>query len=126
MPIISLKIKKMSPQLGVADIKHAVEFYTNVLGFDLDFEYEDFYAGISKDGFSIHLKSGISSAEESKRNKENEALEIIFSVERVEDLYNDLLYKSIAITQALRKQPYGKEFYIADPDGNILAFMEEA
>ena len=53
------KIKKMSPQLLVADIDRSIEFYTNKLGFDIDFRYEDFYSGISKDGFSIHLKSVI-------------------------------------------------------------------
>ena len=50
--------KKMSPQLAVADIGRAIKFYTEKLGFRLDFEYEDFYAGIIKDGHSIHLKCG--------------------------------------------------------------------
>jgi hypothetical protein len=25
----------------------------------------------------------------------------------------------------LRDMPYGKEFYVADPDGNIIGFLEE-
>ena len=36
----------MSPQLLVADIDRSIEFYTKRLGFDLDFRYEDFYAGV--------------------------------------------------------------------------------
>lgn len=40
------KIKKMSPQFLVADIEHSIEFYTEKLGFDVDFRYEDFYAGL--------------------------------------------------------------------------------
>ena len=120
------KIKKMSPQLVVADIDRSVEFYTKKLGFDLDFRYADFYAGIVKDGYSIHLKSGNPSIEERKSKRENENLDIVFSVEGVEELYNEFVNKPVEITQPLCDRPYGKEFYIADPDGYILAFLEEA
>ena len=118
-------IKKMSPQLLVVNIDRSIEFYIKELGFDLDFRYEDFYAGISKDGFSIHLKSGKPSTEERKNKRENEDLDIVFSVEGIRDLYNEFLNKTVEILQPLRDRPYGKEFYIADPDGYILAFLED-
>ena len=73
------KIKKMSPQFLVTDIEHSIEFYTKKLGFNLEFRYEDFYAGIIKDGHSIHLKSGKPSIEERKSKRENDDLDIIFS-----------------------------------------------
>ena len=117
-------IKKMSPQFLVTDIDRSIEFYTKKLGFDIDFRYEDFYAGIIKDGFSIHLKSGNPSTEERRNKRENEDLDIVFSVESVKDLYNEFLNKSIDIVQPLCDRSYGKEFYIADPDGYILAFLE--
>ena len=119
------KIKKMSPQFLVADIEHSIEFYTKKLGFDLEFRYEDFYAGIIKDGCSIHLKSGKPSIEERKNKRENIDLDIVFSVEGVENLYEEFVDRSIEIIQPLCDRPYGKEFYIADPDGYILAFLEE-
>jgi catechol 2,3-dioxygenase-like lactoylglutathione lyase family enzyme len=119
------KIKKMSPQFLVTDIEHSIEFYTKKLGFDLEFRYEDFYAGIIKDSCSIHLKSGKPSIEERKSKRENDDLDIVFSVEAVEDLYQEFVNKSVEIIQPLCDRPYGKEFYIADPDGYILAFLEE-
>jgi catechol 2,3-dioxygenase-like lactoylglutathione lyase family enzyme len=119
------KIKKMSPQFLVTDIEHSIEFYTKKLGFDLEFRYEDFYAGIIKDSYSIHLKSGKPSIEERKSKKENDGLDVVFSVEAVEDLYEEFVNKSVEIIQPLWDRPYGKEFYIADPDGYILAFLEE-
>ena len=119
------KIKKMSPQFLVADIDHSIEFYTKKLGFDLEFRYENFYAGIIKDSCSIHLKSGKLSVEERKSKRENVDLDIVFSVEAVEDLYEEFVNKSVEIIQPLCDRPYGKEFYIADPDGYILAFLEE-
>lgn len=115
----------MSPQLLVTDIEHSIEFYTKKLGFDLEFRYEDFYAGIIKDSYSIHLKSGKPSIEERKSKRENDNLDIVFSVEDVEELYEEFVNKSVEIIQPLCDRSYGREFYIADPDGYILAFLEE-
>jgi len=119
------QIKKMSPQLLVADIEHSIEFYTKKLGFAIDFRYEDFYAGISKDGCSIHLKTGSPSVEVIKSKRTNEDLDIVFSVEGIENLYDEFLNRSVEFIQPLRDMPYGREFYIADPDGYIIAFLEE-
>jgi predicted enzyme related to lactoylglutathione lyase len=120
------RIKKMSPQFLVTDIEHSIDFYIKKLGFDLEFRFEDFYAGITKDGYSIHLKSGKPSMEERKSKRERNDLDIVFSVDAVEDLYEEFVNKSVEIIQPLCNRPYGKEFYIADPDGYILAFLEEA
>ncbi len=115
----------MSPQLLVADIGRSIEFYTKKLGFDVDFQYGDFYSGINKNGFSIHLKRGKVSIEERKNRKNNEDLDIVFSVEGIEDLYEEISGKSVEFIQPLREMDYGKEFYVADPDGYMIAFLEE-
>jgi catechol 2,3-dioxygenase-like lactoylglutathione lyase family enzyme len=126
--------KKMSPLLPVTDIEHSIEFYTNKLGFSLDFRYEDFYAGIVKDGHSIHLKCGAppesgatseSGAPSANDGKNKDDLDIMFSVGDIERLYEYVLSQSIEIVQPLRDMPYGREFYMADPDGNRIAFIEE-
>lgn len=116
----------MSPQLLVTDIDHSIAFYTGKLGFELEFRYEDFYAGILRDGYSIHLKCGKPSIEERKSKRRNHDLDIVFSVDNVEDLYEQCLEKSIDIVQPLCDRPYGREFYIADPDGYIFAYLKEA
>jgi len=36
------------------------------------------------------------------------------------------LSRSVEIIQPLGNRLYGKEFYIADPDGYILAFLEQS
>ena len=113
--------KQMSPQLAVADLVASLQFYSEKLGFSLDFTYEDFYAGIIKDGHSIHLKCGEFPMDKEKKQDD---LEILFSVDAIERLYEELLNKSVEIVQPLRDMPYGKEFYIADPDGNVIAFFE--
>ena len=121
----SSRIKKMSPQFLVADLDRSVEFYTGKLGFDIDFKYEDFYVGLIKDNFSIHLKSGKPSPEERRNKRKNEDLDIVFSVDDIEVLYAEISTKFVEIIEPLRSMPYGKEFYVADPDGYIIAFLEE-
>ena len=120
------RIKKISPQLIVRDIARSIAFYTEILGFDLDFRYEDFYAGMIKDGHSIHLKSGTPSTEERKNKRKNEDLDLVFSVDGIEALFIQLLNNPVEIIQPLRNMPYGKEFYLVDPDGYIISFLEEA
>ena len=119
-----LKLKDMSPQFLVTDIQSSISYYTNILGFDLAFTYEDFYAGVRKDSYTIHLKSGKPSIEERRNKRENYDLDVIFSVEDVGRLFQELSAKPVDIVQPLCERPYGKEFYIADPDGYILAFLE--
>ena len=119
------KIKNMSPQLLVTDINRSIDFYTKKLGFEKVFVYEDFYAGIRKDGFTIHLKVGKPSIEERQNKRKNEDLDIVFSVNSIEDLYEEFLNNSVEFSQPLREMDYGKEFYIIDPDGYILSFLEE-
>jgi hypothetical protein len=76
--VSDITIKGMSPQLLVADIKHSLDFYTKLLGFEIEFCYENFYAGIRKDGFSIHLKTGKYSIEERQNRKKMMTLTLCF------------------------------------------------
>lgn len=113
-------VKGMSPQLLVSDIERSVEFYTHVLGFTVEFRYEDFYAGLTKDGFSIHLKLGRPGQIASKGPDD---LDLVFSVDEIESVYERLLTGAVRVVQKLREAPYGKEFYVSDPDGHVLAFL---
>ena len=123
--IAKSRIRKMSPQLLVSDLDSSMAFYTEKLGFDVDFRYEDFYSGIIKEGCSIHLKLGNPVREERQNKRDNEDLDIVFSVQGIDDLYEEYTARSVEFTQPLRNMAYGKEFYVADPDGYIIGFLEE-
>ncbi len=118
------KIKSMSPQLVVADLDRSLDFYTHVLGFEIDFIYEDFYASIIRDSYSIHLKLGSTAIEERTNRRKNEHLDLVFSVEDIDSLFASIKNRSITVIQPLREMPYGNEFYIADPDSYILGFVK--
>jgi catechol 2,3-dioxygenase-like lactoylglutathione lyase family enzyme len=118
-----IKIKGMSPQFQVIDLERSIAFYTEQLGFELGFRYEDFYAGISKDGYSIHLKLVDDSPGENEK-KRHEHLDVTFSISHIEEWFAELKKKPVKILQPLRQMPYGKEFYISDPDEYVIAFLE--
>ena len=109
----------------VADLERSLNFYTRELGFEIGFRYEDFYAGIIREGYTIHLKSGTPTAEERESRRKNEDLDLVFSIEDIDNLFEVIKSRSVVIVQPLREMPYGREFYITDPDGYILGFIEE-
>ena len=96
----------MSTQLVVANIDLSIEFYTKKLGFDIDFKYEDFYVGIIKDNFSIHLKLGNPSIEIRKNKRDQLHLDLLFVVDNLEELYNYFLNENVEIVMPLRMVPY--------------------
>jgi catechol 2,3-dioxygenase-like lactoylglutathione lyase family enzyme len=119
-----LKIKSMSPQFVVADLERSLDFYTRELGFEIDFRYEDFYAGIIKGSYTIHLKLGYGAIEKKVGKAKNEHLDLCFAVADINSLFEAIKKQPINIIQPLREMPYGREFYITDPDGYILSFLE--
>ncbi len=82
------RIRRMSIQLLVNDPGRSVGFYSGILGFTVDFQYEDFYAAMVKDECSIHLKSGHTCVEDRKRKRENEDLDILFEISDVADFFS--------------------------------------
>jgi len=120
---MAYQIKQMNPQLQVTNLDSSIKFYTEVLSFEVDFLYEDFYAGIGKDGYSIHLKQTDQPIEK-KAHTDDAPLEILFTVEDIEGIFNELSAREIQFVLPLRQMPYGKEFYLADPDGNMISFVE--
>lgn len=116
-------LKSISPLLLVVDLDRSIAFYTQELGFNIDFRYEDFYAGVISNGYTIHLKCGKPTKQERENRKANEDLDLIFSVEGIRELYDVMITKSVNIIQPLREMPYGQEFYISDPDEYLIAYI---
>lgn len=51
-----MKIKAIAPQLRTTDTASTIAFYTQKLGFEVAFNFEDFYAGIRAGDCTLHLK----------------------------------------------------------------------
>ena len=114
----------MSPLLLVTDLERSMAFYGEHLGFAIDFRYEDFYAGMVKGSFTIHFKCGKPNPRGRQDGGKSEELDLVFSVADIEELHDTMKGGAVEIIQPLREMPYGQEFYISDPDGYIISFLE--
>lgn len=124
MKTVYPKVKGMSPLFVVDNLERSLNFYTQELGFEIDFRYEDFYAGIIRDIYTVHLKCGSRDNDERINKLENEHLDLCFSVENIDSLFESMKSRPVTIIQSLRQMPYGREFYIIEPDRYILGFLE--
>lgn len=120
------KITSLAPQFLVDDLSAAISYYRDRLGFEADFVYESFYASVSRDGFSIHLKCASKTVADRTHRKENEHLDAYVGVRGIEALFDELKSKEAHIIRSLEERPWAcKDFYVEDSDGYILCFSEE-
>lgn len=120
-------IATAAPQLLVDNLDDALIFYEQRLGFSRDFVYDDFYAGVSRDGALIHLKCAPKLEAERARRKAEEHLDAYLVVSGLRELHDELVGRGAPITKPLEERPWGaRDFYVEDPDGHILCFGEAA
>lgn len=51
-----LTVRRIVPQLRTTALAQTIDFYTAKLGFTLEFQYHDFYAGVRHGESLVHLK----------------------------------------------------------------------
>jgi catechol 2,3-dioxygenase-like lactoylglutathione lyase family enzyme len=119
------RLTAIVPQFLVDDLDRAIAYYCNQLGFELDFTYESFYSSVSRDGFAIHLKCAPKLATEREHRKQSEHLDAFISVSGIQGLFSEFETRGARIIRPLEQQPWAcLDFYVEDPDGNILCFSE--
>jgi uncharacterized glyoxalase superfamily protein PhnB len=112
------RLTGIAPQFLVDDLEAAMVYYRDQLGFAIDFCYDSFYAGVSRDGFAIHLKCAPKTVSDRAHRKQNQHLDAYVSVTGVTTLYDELRSRGALITKALQAQPWScLDFYVEDPEG---------
>jgi uncharacterized glyoxalase superfamily protein PhnB len=118
-------IKRAAPQLLVAELGDALAFYEHRLGFNVDFVYDDFYAAVSRDGATIHLKCAPKLAAERAHRRSGEHLDAFLDVSGVRDLHEEFTRRGVSVITPLEERPWGAlDFSVEDPDDYILCFSE--
>ena len=121
------RINGIAPQFLVDDLDKAVAYYRDKLGFDVDFVYQSFYAGVSRDGSAIHLKCAPKTISDREHRKSNEHLDAYIDVADVDALYEDVSSRNAKVTKPVGDRPWQcRDFYVEDIDGHILCFSERA
>jgi catechol 2,3-dioxygenase-like lactoylglutathione lyase family enzyme len=120
------RVTGIAPQFLVDDLDRAIAYYCDKLGFELDFKYQSFYAGVSRDGFAIHLKDAPKVIADREHRKQNEHLDTYIAVSGIRGLFNELEKRGARVIRPLEERPWAcLDFYVEDPDGYILCFSEQ-
>ncbi len=118
-------LASIAPQFLVDDLSAAMAYYRDKLGFSLDFCYDSFYAGVSRDGCAIHLKCAPKTLSDRAHRQQNEHLDAYISVTGAATLQDELRSRGASIIKSLEARPWSCiDFYVEDPDGYILCFSE--
>src|SRR5262245_4878685 len=120
-----MMIKSITPQLRTTDISSSILFYTEKLGFTVDFNYQNFYAGIRLGDNLIHLKL-IDEGDPSIAFVEHGGhLHLYFETDGVADLAEQLKSNGVPMVEDVHETEWNtREFVINDDQGHTLYFGE--
>src|SRR6201999_1419985 len=115
--------KMTHPILGTRDIKRAIEFYTQRLGFQLAFGDKTDppnYVGFRRDPVELHMQFQF--------EHEMGTIRLRFLVEDPDTLFNEYRQRGIECSlDGIRDTPWGtREFALYDLDRNALTFYRQA
>jgi uncharacterized glyoxalase superfamily protein PhnB len=114
------------PQLFVADIGAACNYFTSKLGFEVAFTYGEppFYAQVARDDLRINLRHVDGPVfDPGFRQREKDALSVMITVNDIHGLYDEFRDTGAVFHQNLERQAWGSDvFIIRDLDGNLLGF----
>ena len=124
--------KKLSPNLIVEDVNKAVDFYRDILKFEIHMsvpaEGDLKWAAMKRDHVEIMLQSRDSASRLIPLMENKEAggsLTLYIEMENVVELY-DTIKEKVVLIEDLHTKPYGmREFSIQDNNGFILTFAQE-
>jgi catechol 2,3-dioxygenase-like lactoylglutathione lyase family enzyme len=120
----SSRLNYVAPVLQVADLERSLTFYRDRLGFDLEFAYEGFYASVIRDGCRVLLNLAAPPERDQKAFEAAGHLDACFGIGDAEALAKAFASSGPVFSVTLRSMPYGREFYVRDPDGYILGFIQ--
>ncbi len=114
------------PFVFVSDMRRALAFYGERLGFKTEFAYGEppFYAQVIRDGVRLALKHADAPLFEAlKPFRTDETLSASIALDRAKPLYLEYEAAGVPFHQPLRRETWGAwSFIVEDPDGNIIAF----
>jgi catechol 2,3-dioxygenase-like lactoylglutathione lyase family enzyme len=106
----------------VDDLGRSITYYQKI-GFTFGEPWDGFYAIGRLDGLELHVKESPKNDGDRRHRREQEHLDAAAGVDGIEAFYERCLANGVTILRPLAATAWGtKDFYIEDPDGNIIAF----
>jgi uncharacterized glyoxalase superfamily protein PhnB len=125
-------LNSIEAQLFVANIQRSCDFYTNKLGFAVEFIYGDppFYGQIRRDNARLNLRvvgEPVFAGDVREREHLLSASITVASADEVRQLFLSYQAAEVRFSQTLKKEPWGaRTFIVIDPDGNLILFAGPA
>jgi catechol 2,3-dioxygenase-like lactoylglutathione lyase family enzyme len=120
-----MAITGIVPQLRTTDMASSVRFYTEKLGFSVEFNYEDFYTGIRAGSQLFHLKLVDEKDPSIPYVDKGEHFHLYFETEGVTDFAAQLMANGVELAKDVHETLWNtREIVIHDDQGHILYFGE--
>ena len=114
------------PQLRTTDLGASIRFYTTKLGLTLEFQHEDFYAGIRAGNQLFHLKLVDDKDPSIEFVAANEHFHLYLQTSDLSATADALQRNGVRFVRNVHKTPWGtSEFVIKDDQGHTLYFGED-
>ena len=111
-----VRFEGAQPILRVENLKAALEFYVDALGFKKAPWSTDDFTAVSRDRAAIYLCQG---------GQGRGGAWIWIGVEDAEKLHEEYKARGVVIRLPPTNYPWALEFHVEDPDGNVLRLASE-
>jgi catechol 2,3-dioxygenase-like lactoylglutathione lyase family enzyme len=116
-----VQIANIVIQLRTTNLAESIRFYTTKLGFTLEFQYEDFYAGVRASGQVVHLKL-VDEVDPSIAYVEGgEHFHLYLETDDVAAAADHLRQQGVPLVRDVHETPWGtRECVIKDDQGHTI------
>ena len=120
-----MQITGAIPQLRTTDLTASIRFYTTKLGLTLEFQYEDFYAGIRAGNQVFHLKLSDEKDPSIAFVDREEHFHLYFETDDAAAVAAGLKKNGVTLIKELHETPWEtRELAVKDDQGHTLYFGE--
>lgn len=122
-----MRILSVVPQLRTTSLADSIRFYTTQLGGTLEFQHEDFYAGIRLGNQVVHLKLIDEPDPSIAFVREGEHFDLYLETDDVAATAEALRRNGVRLTRGVHETAWRtRELVIEDDQGHTLYFGERA
>jgi len=127
-----MKFQKLTPNLVVRDVAAAMDFYSNVLGFETAITVPEqapyVFGSVRNSDVEIFFNDQKAVLEEYPALGSKPiggSLTMFIEIEGIEELFRKVQQHKVKITMPMKDQFYGmREFAMEDPEGWVITFAE--
>ena len=121
-----MAISSVIAQLRTTNLSQSIRFYTEKVGLTLEFQYQDFYAGIRAGNQVFHLKLVDEKDPSIAFVDKGDHFHLYFGTDDVQTVADMLKRNGVRLVKDVHDTPWGtRELAIKDDQGHTLYFGQQ-